>query len=62
MARNIKTFHQLRQQATKKRMKQKQQQYKENTTRLYPTNRPQNKFKKYQGMIIKISSYLNKTA
>jgi hypothetical protein len=27
-------------------MMQKQQQYKENITRLYPTNRPQNEFKK----------------
>jgi hypothetical protein len=43
-------------------MMPKQPHYKENTTRLYPTNRPQNKFKKNQGIIIKISSYLNKTA
>jgi hypothetical protein len=43
-------------------MMQKQQQYEENTTRLYPTNRPQTKFKTNQGIIIKISSYLNKTA
>jgi hypothetical protein len=45
-----------------KRMMPKQPHYKENTTRLYPTNRPQNKFKKNQSIIIKISSYLNKTA
>jgi hypothetical protein len=44
MARNIKTFHRLRQQTTKEN-DAKQQQYEENTTRPYPTNRPQNKFK-----------------
>jgi hypothetical protein len=43
-------------------MMQKQHQYEENTTRLYPTNRPQNKFKNNQGIIGKTSSYLNKTA
>jgi|LakMenE01Jun11ns_1017448.scaffolds.fasta_scaffold6625955_1 hypothetical protein len=53
MARNIKTFHQLRQQATKKRMMQKQQQYKENTTRLYPTNRPQNNSKRIKAELLK---------
>ena len=61
MARNIKTFHRLRQQTTKEN-DAKQQQYEENTTRLYPTNRPQNKFKNNQGIISKTSSYLNKTA
>ncbi len=43
-------------------MMQKQQQYEENTTRLYPTNRSQNIFKNNQGIISKTSSYLNKTA
>jgi hypothetical protein len=61
MARNMKTFYQPDSKQPK-RIMQKQPRYKENTTRLYPTNRPQNKFKKYQGIIIKISSYLNKTA
>ncbi len=40
----------------------KQQQYEENTTRIYPKIDLQNKFKKNQGIIIKISNYLNKTA
>jgi hypothetical protein len=53
MARNIKTFHQLRQQATKKKMMQKQQQYKENTTHLYQTNRPQNNSKRIKAKLLK---------
>jgi hypothetical protein len=43
-------------------MMQKQQQYEENTTRLDPRKRPQNKFRKNQGRIIKSLNYFNKTA
>ncbi len=56
MARNIKASHRLRQQTTKEN-DAKQQQYEENTTRLYPTNRPQYKFKNNQGIISETSSY-----
>ena len=38
-------------------MIQKHPQYKENTTRLYPRNRPQYEFKKKSGKIITSSSY-----
>jgi hypothetical protein len=62
MARNIKAFHRLRQQTTKDNDAKQQQNEKKNTTRLYPTKRPQNKFKNNQGIISETSSYLNKTA
>jgi hypothetical protein len=43
-------------------MMHKQQQNEENTTHLYPRNKPQNNLEKNQGRSIKISNYFNKTA